>query len=195
MTYAIALTPPLARPRTYDGLVREPASDEALARRAAAGETDAFEELVRRHQDMLYTLALRVTLSEQDARDCVQEGLIAAWRSIGRFRGDARVSTWLYRIVLRKAYDVIDRRKRSPEPTDQLDLASAAERPAEDRLDIIAALGSLDPDFRAAVVACDIIGLSMEDAAAVLDVPPGTVRSRLSRARDRLAALLEANRA
>jgi len=161
--------------------VPEPVSDEALARRAAAGETAAFEELVRRHQDMLYTLALRVTLSEQDARDCVQEGLIAAWRSIGRFRGDSRVSTWLYRIVLRKSYDV-------------LDLTAAAERPPEDRLDIIAALGSLDPDFRAAVVACDIIGLSMEDAAAVLEVPPGTVRSRLSRARDRLAALLEANR-
>ena len=112
----------------------------------------------------------------------MQEGLIAAWRSIGRFRGDARVSTWLYRIVLRKAYDVLDRRRRTAEPTDQLDLTAAAERPADDRLDIIAALGSLDPDFRAAVVACDIIGLSMDDAAAVLEVPPGTVRSRLSRA-------------
>jgi RNA polymerase sigma-70 factor, ECF subfamily len=194
MAYAATITLPLARSHTYDGRVREPVSDEALARRAAAGETDAFEELVRRHQDMLYTLALRVTLSEQDARDCVQEGLIAAWRSIGRFRGDSRVSTWLYRVVLRNAYDALDRRKRTAEPTDQLDLAAAAERPADDRLDIIAALGSLDPDFRAAVVACDIIGLSMEDAADLLEVPPGTVRSRLSRARDRLAALLEANR-
>ena len=195
MSYAAAVTLPLTRSHTYDGRVREPVSDEALARRAAAGETDAFEELVRRHQDMLYTLALRVTLSEQDARDCVQEGLIAAWRSIGRFRGDARVSTWLYRIVLRKAYDVLDRRRRTAEPTDQLDLAAAADRPADDRLDIIAALGTLEPDFRAAVVACDIIGLSMDDAAAVLEVPPGTVRSRLSRGRDRLAAMLEANRA
>jgi RNA polymerase sigma-70 factor (ECF subfamily) len=169
------------------------ASDEWLAGRAARGDADAFEQLVIRYQDRLYTLALRVTLSEHDARDCVQEGLISAWRAIDRFRGDARFSTWIYRIVIRKAYDALDRRKRSAEPVEEIDVR-VADRPADDRLDVIAALATLEPDFRAAVVACDIVGMSMEEAADALGVPPGTVKSRLSRARARLADQLEANR-
>jgi RNA polymerase sigma-70 factor, ECF subfamily len=193
MTLAAAIPRPRLLPvsgRTYDGPVRvHDASDEWLAARAAKGDTAAFEQLVLRHQDMLYTLALRVTLNEADARDCVQEGLLAAWRSIGRFRGDARFSTWAYRIVLRKAYDSLDRRKRLPDPTDELP-GTTADPPAEDRLDITAALATLEPDFRAVAVACDVIGLSMEEAAEVLGVPAGTVKSRLSRARDRLAEQL-----
>ena len=170
--------PPAA---TYDGRMRlQDASDEWLAKRAARGDADAFEQLVLRYQDRLYTLALRVTLSEPDARDCVQEGLISAWRAIDRFRGDARFSTWIYRIVLRKAYDVLDRRKRTAEPMEEIVIASA-DRPADDRLDLIAALATLEPDFRAAVVACDIIGMGMDEAAAALEVPAGTVKSRLHR--------------
>jgi RNA polymerase sigma-70 factor (ECF subfamily) len=104
-------------------------SDEALACRAARGDEAAFEQLVIRHQDKLYTLALRVTLSEADAYDCVQEGLIAAWRALPRFRGDARFSTWMYRIVVRKAYDAIDRRKRTPEPVEELHAVAPRRRP------------------------------------------------------------------
>ena len=80
--------PGLSPPRAYHGRVQS-ASDEVLARRAADGDESAFEELVARYQDRLYTLALRVTASEADARDCVQEALISAWRSLGRFRGDS----------------------------------------------------------------------------------------------------------
>ncbi|HEY0389847.1 MAG TPA: sigma-70 family RNA polymerase sigma factor [Gaiellales bacterium] len=169
------------------------ASDEWLAKRAAHGDAAAFEQLVVRYQDRLYTLALRVTLSEHDARDCVQEGLISAWRAIDRFRGDARFSTWIYRIVIRKAYDALDRRRRTAEPVDDVDVRTT-DRPADDRLDVIAALATLEPDFRAAVVACDIVGMSMDEAAEALGVPAGTVKSRLSRARARLADHLEANR-
>jgi RNA polymerase sigma-70 factor (ECF subfamily) len=169
------------------------ASDEWLAKRAARGDADAFEQLVLRYQDRLFTLALRVTLSEPDARDCVQEGLISAWRAIDRFRGDARFSTWIYRIVLRKAYDVLDRRKRTAEPMEEIVIAST-DRPADDRLDLIAALATLEPEFRAAVVACDIIGMGMDEAAAALEVPAGTVKSRLHRGRSRLAVELEAHR-
>jgi RNA polymerase sigma-70 factor (ECF subfamily) len=183
--------PPAA---AYDGRMRlQDASDEWLAKRAARGDADAFEQLVLRYQDRLYTLALRVTLSEPDARDCVQEGLISAWRAIDRFRGDARFSTWIYRIVLRKAYDVLDRRKRTAEPMEEIVIASI-DRPADDRLDLIAALATLEPEFRAAVVACDIIGMGMDEAAAALEVPAGTVKSRLSRARSRLAVELETHR-
>ena len=168
-------------------------SDEALARRAARGDERAFEELVVRHQDKLYTLALRVTLSEADAYDCVQEGLIAAWRALPRFRGDARFSTWMYRIVVRKAYDAIERRRRTPEPVEELQ-AVAPETQPEARLDLIAALGDLDPDFRVVAVACDILGMSMEDAGTMLELPTGTVKSRLHRAREQLAQTLEPDR-
>ena len=96
-----------------------------------------------RYQDRLYTLALRVTLSEPDARDCVQEGLISAWRAIDRFRGDARFSTWIYRIVLRKAYDVLDRRARTAEPIEEV--PAVASTPADDRLDLLGALASSIP--------------------------------------------------
>ena len=144
MQQAIALPLPRgARVPAYHEPVQI-GSDEALARRAARGDEAAFEELVVRHQDKLYTLALRVTLSEADAYDCVQEGLIAAWRALPRFRGDARFSTWMYRIVVRKAYDAIDRRRRTPEPVEELH-AVAPEAQPEARLDLIAALEGLEP--------------------------------------------------
>lgn len=190
MTTAIAIAAPLPRrAAAYHGQV-QPQSDEALARRAAGGDSAAFEELVVRHQDKLYTLALRVTGSDADARDCVQEGLIAAWRALDRFRGDARFSTWMYRIVLRKAYDAIDRRRRLPQPTEELQ-AVAHSVDAGERLDLLAALNGLDLDFRTVAVACDVLGLSMEEAGQLLDLPPGTIKSRLHRARARLAEQLE----
>ena len=193
MQQAIALPLPRgARVTAYHEPV-DIGSDEALARRAARGDEAAFEQLVIRHQDKLYTLALRVTLSEADAYDCVQEGLIAAWRALPRFRGDARFSTWMYRIVVRKAYDAIDRRKRTPEPVEELH-AVAPEAQPEARLDLIAALESLDPDFRVVAVACDILGMSMEQAGEMLELPTGTVKSRLHRAREQLAQTLEPGR-
>ncbi len=195
MSTSVALPLPSAAPgAAYDGAMRlQDASDEWLAARAARGDADAFEQLVLRYQDRLYTLALRVTLSEHDARDCVQEGLISAWRAIDRFRGDARFSTWIYRIVIRKAYDALDRRKRTAVPVEQIDTPSTPRSP-DDRLDVMAALATLEPDFRAAVVACDIVGMGMEEAAEALGVPAGTVKSRLSRGRDRLAEQLESHR-
>jgi RNA polymerase sigma-70 factor, ECF subfamily len=193
MQHALALPlPRAARLAPYHEPVQI-GSDEALARRAARGDERAFEELVVRHQDKLYTLALRVTLSEADAYDCVQEGLIAAWRALPRFRGDARFSTWMYRIVVRKAYDSIERRRRTPEPVEELQ-AVAPEAQPEARLDLIAALGGLDPDFRVVAVACDILGMSMEDAGTMLELPTGTVKSRLHRARQQLAKTLEPDR-
>jgi RNA polymerase sigma-70 factor, ECF subfamily len=195
MAHALALPLPAALPvlaAAYDGPVQLQ-SDEALARRAARGDDAAFETLVRRHQDRLYTLAVRVTGSDADARDCVQEGLISAWRSLGSFRGDARFSTWMYRIVLRKAYDAVDRRRRTPQPVEEVQAVTAAPDPAG-RIDLLAALAGLDLDFRVVAVACDVLGLSMEEAGALLDLPAGTVKSRLHRARARLAEALDAER-
>jgi RNA polymerase sigma-70 factor, ECF subfamily len=185
--------PGVAVPRTYHARV-ESASDEVLARRAADGDESAFEELVVRYQDRLYTLALRVTLSEADAYDCVQEGLISAWRGLGSFRFDARFSTWIYRIVMRKAYDVLERRARTADPVDEVP-AVTVEPSADARLDLLAALALLEPEFRSVAVACDVVGMSMDEAAIALDLPAGTVKSRLHRARSRLAQTLQAEEA
>ena len=181
------------RGRAYDPAVAEE-SDEQLAKLAAKGDAAAFELLVVRYQDRLYTLALRITSSEADARDCVQEGLISAWRALDRFRGDARFSTWIYRIVVRKAYDVIERRKRTPQPVDEVPaVATSIDAPAS--IDLMAALGDLDLDFRTVIAACDIVGMSMEETAEMLDLPAGTVKSRLHRARAQLAQQLDPERA
>ncbi len=182
--------PGLAPPRAYHGRVQS-ASDEVLARRAAEGDESAFEELVVRYQDRLYTLALRITLSEADAYDCVQEGLVSAWRGLGSFRFNARFSTWMYRIVVRKAYDVLERRGRTAEPVDEVP-ATSVDTPVEARLDLLAALSALEPEFRVVAVACDVVGMSMDEAALALDLPAGTVKSRLHRARARLAQSLRA---
>ena len=185
--------PRLGAPRTYHGRVQI-ASDEVLARRAADGDESAFEELVVRYQDRLYTLALRITLSDADAYDCVQEGLVSAWRGLHSFRFDARFSTWIHRIVVRKAYDVLERRARTAEPVDEVPAVSV-DSPADARLDLLSALAQLEPDFRVVAVACDVVGLSMDEAAAVLDLPAGTVKSRLHRARAKLAEALQAEAA
>ena len=94
-----------------------------------------------------YTLALRITLSDADAYDCVQEGLVSAWRGLHSFRFDARFSTWIHRIVVRKAYDVLERRARTAEPVDEVPAVSV-DSPADARLDLLSALAALEPDFR-----------------------------------------------
>ncbi|HUZ83203.1 MAG TPA: sigma factor-like helix-turn-helix DNA-binding protein, partial [Gaiellales bacterium] len=107
---------------------------------------------------------------------------------------DARFSTWMYRIVIRKAYDAIERRARLALPTDRIE-AVAVDPSVDDRVDLTAALARLEPGFRAVAVACDVLGMSMDEAAAALELPAGTVRSRLHRARARLAEALDPERA
>ena len=87
------------------------ATDEALVRRAATGQREAFEELVRRHRSRVYALALRICRNADDAEDALQETFIAAYRALPRFDRRARVSTWLYRIATNKCYDVLARRR------------------------------------------------------------------------------------
>jgi RNA polymerase sigma-70 factor (ECF subfamily) len=194
MTLDLAIALPARSPGYAYHLGVSEQTDEQLARSAARGDSAAYEELVVRYQDRLYTLALRITSSDADARDCVQEGLISAWRAIDRFRGDARFSTWIYRIVVRKAYDVIERRKRLPQPVDELP-AVTADADTGSHIDLMGALAALDVDFRTVIAACDIVGMSMDEAAVMLELPAGTVKSRLHRARGQLAQVLDPERA
>ncbi|HEU4448566.1 MAG TPA: sigma-70 family RNA polymerase sigma factor [Gaiellaceae bacterium] len=165
--------------------------DELLVRRAQRGERFAFDKLVERHEQRLYTLAARVLGSREDAADAVQDALVRAWLALPRFRGDARFSTWLYRIVVNAAHDVRTKRRElaaeePPEPADPRDRFAERELSGE----LQRALDALDEPYRTAVVLYDVLGCSYAEIAAVTEVPEGTVKSRIFRGRTELAALL-----
>jgi RNA polymerase sigma-70 factor (ECF subfamily) len=170
--------------RTFTGME----GDAALVRRAQKGERYAFEQLVREHEARMYTLAARVLGSREEAADAVQEALIRAWLALPKFRGDARFSTWLYRIVVNAAHDVRSKRRDRPveEPPDPAD---PRDRFAEQELsgELQRALNALDESYRVAIVLYDVLGCSYAEVAEMTGVPEGTVKSRIFRGRSELA--------
>jgi len=180
--------------------------DEALLERARRGDRDAFAELVTRHQDGLYTMALRLLGKPEDACDVVQETFMRAYVNLPKLRG-ASVRGWLYRVALNAGHDVLRRGVRRPQdPLDRgdgkiLDLPDPALGPdavaeGRDRARVVReALLALSPDFREAVVLRDVNQLSYEEIAEALRLPLGTVKSRISRARALLAEALRGNTA
>ena len=167
--------------------------DTGLLRAHLAGDPDAFGELVRRHRDVLWAVALRTTGNPSDAEDALQEALVSALRHAGRFEGRSAVRTWLYRIVVNASLDRLRRRSAHPvEALEDDDPPHPVDETARvaDRLDVLAALQQISPGQRAAVVLVHIEGLSVAEAAEVLDLPEGTVKSRCSRGRAQLAGLL-----
>jgi RNA polymerase sigma-70 factor, ECF subfamily len=173
-------------------------SDRELVARARAGDTAAFEELVRRHRDRIYRVALRVCRHPADAEDVTQEAIVRAWRGLGTFRGDAEFTTWLYRIVTNLALNRVTRRRehateRVPEPAGPGEALDPARR-AEDRERLDAALAALDTltaEQRACYVLREVEGLTYEELAEVLDISVASVKGRLYRARQDLVAALE----
>ena len=171
--------------------------DASLVAAAQAGDRAALEELLRRHQDRLYAVCRRLTGNDADAADACQDALIAIVRALPRYDARAAFGTWAYRIATNAALDELRRRRRRPEPAE-----TVGERPAggdapaavEARLDVDAALAGLPAEFRAAVVLRDLCDLSYDEIAEVLDVPPGTVRSRIARGRAALADALASGR-
>ena len=171
----------------------ETRTDAALLRAHAAGDRHAFEELFRRHRPRLYRVARRRTLSAEDADDAVQEAMLSAHRGAGSFRYDASVGSWLHRIVVNACQDRL--RRNAVRPTTAItddDCVPVADRTAalETALLVRQALLRLPVEQRSAVVAVDMQGYSVADAAALLNVAEGTIKSRRARARARLAVLL-----
>jgi len=168
------------------------APDARLVAAAADGDRAAFDELVRRHRDRVWAVALRICGDPDDAEDVLQETFVSAWRALPGFRRGARLSTWLYRIAVNKSYDAVGRRR----PQVALDAVAEPSAPGDDyvasgrRAALVAALAALPVEFRAAVVLCDVLGLPTGEAAEVLDVPAGTVKSRTFRGRALLARAL-----
>ena len=171
-------------------------SDTELMAAHGAGDESAFGELVRRHRDRLWAVALRTTGDREEAADALQDALVKAFRAgpSSAFRGEAAVTTWLHRIVVNACLDRARRRAVRPtDPWPEHDLAAPgtdAISSQETALDVNAALATLPPDQRAALVLVDMYGWSVEEAAGVLDCPTGTVKSRCARGRARLLPLL-----
>lgn len=167
--------------------------DRALLAAHLAGTAGAFDELVRRHQDRLYAVAVRTCGDREQAADALQDALVSALRSAASYRGEARVTTWLHRIVVNACLDLA--RRRAARPTTALPLQLPADPrdllgERESALVVEAALQALPQDQRVAVVLVHLQGFSVEEASAVLGVPSGTVKSRCSRGRARLAVTL-----
>jgi RNA polymerase sigma-70 factor, ECF subfamily len=170
-------------------------SDRTLLERHQSGDPAAFAELVRRHRDRLWAVALRTLGDPEEAADAVQDALLSAYRAAGTFRGDAAVTTWLHRIVVNACLDRVRRRqvrRTVPLPEDESGwvLGRAADPDADTALDVAAALATLPVEQRAALVLVDLQGYGVDEAAAILEVPAGTVKSRCARGRARLVPLL-----
>ncbi|MGW5651735.1 RNA polymerase sigma factor SigM [Streptomyces humi] len=176
-------------------------SDQDLLARHVEGDPDAFGEIVRRHRDRLWAVALRTLGDREEAADAVQDALVSAYRAAHTFRGQSAVTTWLHRITVNACLDrarKVASRKTSPvDDTERLEQLlephESASAPAE-RNDLhrqlLEALGTLPHDQRAALVLVDMQGYPVAEAARILDVPTGTVKSRCARGRARLLPLL-----
>jgi RNA polymerase sigma-70 factor (ECF subfamily) len=171
--------------------------DEVVAA-ARSGDSDAFAALVRATYDDTYTLAYRLTGNEEDARDVVQEAYLRAYRGIRRFRGEARVTTWLYRITANCAANQLGSRRRhrhesldvAAEPADAAPAIDPVDRAvaADLRATVAAAIADLPPRLRAVVVLRDVYDLPHEAIASELGITETAAKVRLHRARRALRA-------
>jgi RNA polymerase sigma-70 factor (ECF subfamily) len=174
--------------------------DAALLAAHVSGDPEAFGELVGLHRDRLWAVALRTAGDPEDASDALQDALISAYRNASSFRGESAVTTWLHRIVVNACLDRMRRRRARPTvPLPDEDSATGGRGipdPRDDldafelRMEIDRALRALPDDQRAAIVLVDVEGWSVSEAAEALGVPEGTVKSRCSRGRARLAVSL-----
>lgn len=171
-------------------------NDDYLIHRARAGSTEAFEVLVHRYRDRVYRVALRMVDQPASAEDVAQDALVAAWRALPTFRGEAKFSTWLHRIVLNSAHNHLTRRRLHAELTGQEPIEPAAQPEhaveSQQRANALrAAIRGLRFDQRAPLVLHQFEGYTYEQTADILQVSEATVRGRIFRAR---RALVESMR-
>jgi RNA polymerase sigma-70 factor (ECF subfamily) len=181
-------------------MVPEAISDAECVRKLQRGETDAFETLIRRHQKTIFNLAYRMLGDYDEAAEISQETFLSAYRAIDNFRGDANFSTWLYRIALNHATTrrkSLNTRQQRSVPIENTEPASDPHPgPAESmekkeiRQRVQQALNKLDPEDAAVILLRDLQDVPYEEVARVLEIPIGTVKSRLHRARQALKSEL-----
>lgn len=175
-------------------------SDRECIQRLQQGETGAFEILVRRHQKTIFNLVYRLLGDYDEAAEIAQEAFLSAYKSVGQFRGDANFSTWLYRIALnhastrRKSLANSQQRNVPLETTDPVDdrrvdpADNVEQKEVQERVQ--KALNSLEPNDAAIILLRDMQDMPYDEVARMLDLPVGTVKSRLYRARQALKSRL-----
>lgn len=174
-----------------------PLTDADLLDAHVAGDPDAFSALVRRHYDYLWRLAIRTSFNRDDAAEALQEALISAYRKAGSFRHACPVQGWLYRIVVNACLDKMrSQRLRThthltPTLHEQVTLRNHFHQDPAYAVIVAEALAELPDDQRDAVVVVDMLSCSVAEASHLLNVPPGTIKSRCARGRTKLSVLLE----
>lgn len=176
--------------------------DELLLRRACKGDVQAFEELMQSHESRIYAIALRMMGNREDAQDCAQEAMVRIYRAMGSFKGQSALATWIYRITMNTCLDELRRRKaRKVTSLDSLvdngwSLTDTGDTPEEHGLRVEKqnalnqAIQSLPDDMRAAIILRDVKGYSYDEIASILDANVGTIKSRISRGREKLREIL-----
>jgi RNA polymerase sigma-70 factor (ECF subfamily) len=173
----------------------DPNAELDLLRRAARGSAAAFHDLVDRHADRLFRLARSLTGQAADAEDVLQETFAGAYKNAGTFRGDSSVGTWLTKILVRQVAQW--KRTRARKRLGELDeggVVSSADHVSgvETKVDLQSALNQLSEEHKEVLVLREFQHLSYDEIATVLEIPRGTVESRLHRARNELKAKLKA---
>ena len=174
-----------------------PEPDEELVRRYLAGDERAFSLLVERHQTRVFNVALRVLGDPDDARDAAQDAFLSMLRKLSQFRGDSAFTTWLHRVTVNSCYDILRKRRRQPmlrlvgdedDPLPETGPPVADHADATvDSIDVARALLLIPEEYRVTLVLADIQDVPYEEIARVLDVPMGSVKSRVHRGRIALA--------
>lgn len=170
------------------------AEERRLIARAQSGDTAAFRDIVEQHSVRAYALALRILRSPSDAEEVAQDAFVRVWSALPGFRGESSFGTWLYRIVARRAFDraqVLKNRRAREQQDEHLPEAAAPEAADADTFEaarLQRLIAALSPAQRAAVTMFYYEGRSVEQVAAILNMPENTVKTHLSRARAALRA-------
>jgi len=177
-------------------------TDERLVRRFQEGSADAFEVLVNRHGTRVYNLCLRILGDPEEAADASQDTFLAALRKLNTFRGDSAFTTWLHRVAVNACYDSLRKKRRRPllqivrdEDDERPEPALPAPDHADDvvfSVDVARALLEISEEFRMVLVMADVQDLPYDEIASVLEIPVGTVKSRVFRGRAALGRALGA---
>ena len=166
-------------------------NESKLITAAQNGDSSALEQLLRSHYDMVFSLCRKLTGNDADANDATQEALLSIVRGLPSFRGNSKFSTWVYRIATNTTLDELRKRSRRPilgleEDYSSNQTGSELEDSVVTSIDLQAALDRLPEDFRTPIVLRDQLGMNYEEIASLLQLPSGTVKSRIARARSKL---------
>jgi len=172
--------------------------EDELVKLASRGESDAFEQLMTTHENKMYAVALRMCGNREDAQDCLQEAMIRIYKALGSFKSQSSFATWAYRITMNTCLDELRRRKVRTStsldamletgwsPSDEDDTPEHHALRSEQRHALERSIAALPEDMRAAIVLRDVQGYSYEEIARILDTNVGTIKSRISRSREKL---------